>query len=75
MVAPAASTKELTGSVTVQGVTYQRVDLATLRTTPRRELLVVEVPATTRSIVVRASCRLAVLHNDHGKSAFELEMR
>jgi hypothetical protein len=58
----------------VDGVAYERAHLITLTTTPRRETVNVQVPATSRSIVVRASCRLAVLHTSSAMSAFMLEM-
>ena len=74
MIPPAASIDELPQSITVDGVAYERVHLITLTTTPRRETVNVQVPKTSRSIVVRASCRLAVLHTSSAMSAFMLEM-
>lgn len=73
MVPPTANTKELPQSIAVDGVAYERVHLVTLKTTPRRETVAVQVPATSRPIVVRASCRLAVLHTSGAMSVFMLE--
>ena len=73
LVPPAATTDSLPASITVDGVVHERVHLLTLRTTPRREIVTVRVPVTVRSIVVRSSCRLAVLHRGRAKSAFSLE--
>jgi hypothetical protein len=75
MIPPAASTDELPQSITVGDVVYERVHLITLTTKPRRETVAAQVPATSRPIVVRASCRLAVLHSGSALSALMLELR
>lgn len=69
----AANTDELPQSITVNGAAYDRVHLVTLKTT-LRESVAVQVPATSRPIVVRASCQLAVLHTRRARSALTLEM-
>jgi hypothetical protein len=74
MVPPAADTDQLPRSITVDGVVHERVRLITLRTIRRREIVTVLLPATSRFIVVRASCRLAVLHTAGTMSAFMVEM-
>jgi hypothetical protein len=74
MIPPAASTDQLPQSITVDDVVYERVHLVTMKTT-RRETAAVQVPATSQPIVVRASCRLAVLHSSRALSALMLELR
>jgi hypothetical protein len=75
MIPPATSTDDLPQSMSIDGSGYERVHLVTLKTTPRRETVVVQVPATARPIVVRASCRLAILHTRSALSALMLELR
>jgi hypothetical protein len=73
MIPPAASTDQLPQWITVDGVVHERVHLVTLTTTPRREIVTVLLPVNSRSIVVRASCRLGVLHTNSGMSALMVE--
>jgi hypothetical protein len=73
MIPPAANTDQLPQSITVDGVVHERVRLVTLTTTPRREIMTVLLPTTSRSIVVRASCRLAVLHTGSTMAALMVE--
>src|SRR5262245_37884709 len=70
---PAADTRELPQSVTVNGADYDRVHLVTLNTRSQ-DSVAVHVPATSRAIVMRASCSLAVLHTSSARSALSLEM-
>ncbi|MEU6023490.1 hypothetical protein ACGFIK_10480 [Micromonospora sp. NPDC048871] len=70
---PTANTSDLPQSITVNGATYDRVHLVTLRTT-FQDSVDVQVPATSQPIVVRASCRLAVLHTSSANSALELDL-
>jgi hypothetical protein len=57
----------------VDGVVHERDRLFTLRTTPGREIVEARLPVTSRPILVRASCRLALLHTSRAASAFSLE--
>lgn len=72
-VPPAANTGGLPRSITVDGVAYDQVDLVRLRT-PRQGSVTVQVPVTSRPVVVRASCRLAVLRASRARSALRLGM-
>ncbi|MEV6691285.1 hypothetical protein AB0M35_07430 [Micromonospora sp. NPDC051196] len=72
-VPPTANTRELPQSITVNGVGYDRVHLVMLKTTSQNSVAV-QVPATSRPIVVRASCRLPVLHTNSARSALKLGM-
>lgn len=72
-VPPAANADELPQSITVDGVDYQRVHLVTLKTT-YQDSAAVQVPITSRPILVRTSCRLAVLRSGRALSALGLEM-
>ncbi|MEU8007480.1 hypothetical protein AB0B66_40510 [Catellatospora sp. NPDC049111] len=72
-VPPTTKTDELPQSIAVNGASYDRVHLVTLKSTSQ-DSVEVQVPATSRPIVVRASCRLAVLHTSGAMSAFTLEM-
>jgi hypothetical protein len=74
MVPPAASTDQLPQSISVDGVRYQRAHLITFRTTRGPGTVAVQLPATSRPTVVRASCRLAVLHASSALSALRLEL-
>jgi hypothetical protein len=74
IIPPPASTANLPASVTVDGVVLERVRLFTLRTTPGRETVEAQLPVTSRPILVRASCRLALLHTSRAASAFMVEM-
>jgi hypothetical protein len=65
---PAAKTDDLPRSITVDGVAYQRIHLVTFRTAQSGSSTVMRVPATSRPIEVRASCRLTVLHGFGGSS-------
>lgn len=75
MIPPPANAARLPQSINLDDVVYERVHLITLKATPRRETVAVQVPATSRPIVVRASCRLAVLHTGSALSALMLELR
>jgi hypothetical protein len=75
MIPPAASTDQLPQSISVDGVGYQRVHLITFRTTPGPGTVAIQLPTTSRPTVVRASCRLAVLHTSSALSALRLELR
>jgi hypothetical protein len=74
MIPPGASTDGLPQSITVDGVVHERVHLVILKTTSWRETVAVRVRMTSRPIVVRASCRLAVLHTGRAMAALMLEM-
>ncbi|GHJ53084.1 hypothetical protein Nm8I071_23910 [Nonomuraea sp. TT08I-71] len=73
-VPPAADTGKLPQSITVSGAAYDRVHLVMLKTTSQ-DSVVVQMLATSQPIVVRASCRLAVLHTSMASSALGLEMQ
>lgn len=75
LVPPAASTAELPRSITVNGVVHERVHLITMKTTPRRDSVAVQIPMTSARILVRAKCRMAVLHTPRAKSGLGLEWK
>jgi hypothetical protein len=70
---PAARTDELPQSIAVDGVAHERVHLVTLKTA-RQDSTAVLLPMTSQPIVVRASCRLALLHTSRARSAIMLEL-
>jgi hypothetical protein len=70
---PAARTDELPQSIAVDGVAHERVHLVTLKTA-HQDSTAVQVPMTSQPIVVRASCRLALLHTSRARSAIMLEL-
>ena len=74
LIPPGASTDGLPRLITMDGVVHERVHLITLKTTPQREIVAVQVRLTSQPIVVRASCRLAVLHTSSAMAAFMLDM-
>ena len=71
--APAASTDELPQSITADGIAHERVHLVTFKSYPGRRRVAVLVPATSRPVIVRAACRLAVLHTGDTQSALMVE--
>ncbi|GIF77054.1 hypothetical protein [Asanoa siamensis] len=73
LTSPAASTNELPQSITVDGADYERIHLLTFTTYPGRKSVSVLMPATSRPIMVRAACRLPILHTGSAMSALMVE--
>ncbi|MET0419654.1 MAG: hypothetical protein ABW022_26865 [Actinoplanes sp.] len=71
--APAADAEELPQSLTLDGVVHQRAHLVNFNTYRGEKMTSVLLPVTSRPIVVRASCRLAILHTSSAMSALRTE--
>ena len=72
---PAADTGELSQSVTVGGIAYERWDLVTLKTYPGLQRVALVLPETSRPVIVRAACRFAALHTGDTRSVLGIETR
>ena len=72
-ISPAARTADLPQSITVDGIDYERAHLLAFKTYPGRKMASLLVPTTSRPIVVRAACRLAILHTSDAMSALMVE--